>query len=331
MQVLFVWTGLTSYMGDCWREQAKRPDVDLKVIVAVEKKNLYQTSFNPAEVLRGIDYTIVDDNAPFPELGDWRPEIVFSVGWRSRICRSCVENDRWKGVPKICCFDMPWRWKIRCLVAPLVLRRFLKNYDAAFVPGSVCERYAKWLGFKAIYKGLFGIKTARFHNGKNLATNPCLLYVGRNSAEKRLDVLQKGYELYRALGGRLQLRLYGKDLPDGFADPNTVPDLMKSAAAFVLSSDFDPWPLVLVESMSAGCMIVASDRCTNFPELGKNWFVFKHGKPNDLARRLLDVEKAVSGNVDHIREENRALASEYDCARWVERVDSICKILNLKG
>jgi glycosyltransferase involved in cell wall biosynthesis len=99
----------------------------------------------------------------------------------------------------------------------------------------------------------------------------------------------------------------------------------------VLASDFDPWPLVLLESMSAGCMIVASDRCTNRPELGKNWFVFKHGKPGELARELARVEKAVSGDVDVIRGENRNLAAQYDCAEWVKRVDSICREFNLKG
>ena len=160
---------------------------------------------------------------------------------------------------------------------------------------------------------------------------PYLLYVGRNSPEKRLDVLQEGYRLYRERGGKLELRLYGKGLANGFVDPEKVPELMKSAAAFVLASDFDPWPLVLLESMSAGCMIVASDRCTNRPELGKNWFVFKHGKPDDLARELARLEKAVSGDIDFIKDENRNLAAQYDCSEWVKRVGLICKEFHLKG
>lgn len=331
MKMLFVWTGLTSYMGDCWRELAKRSDIDLKVIVVIEKRNAVQISFQAEDVLRGLDYKLVDDDAAFPDLGGWRPDIIFSVGWRSRVCRYFVEDESWTGIPKVCCFDMPWRWKFRCLVAPLVLGRFLRNYDAAFVPGVVCERYAKWLGFKRIFKGLFGIKTERFYNGRRRDEKPYLLYVGRNSPEKRLDVLQEGYRLYRERGGKLELRLYGKDLANGFVEPEKVPGLMKSAAAFVLASDFDPWPLVLLESMSAGCMIVASDRCTNRPELGKNWFVFKHGKPGELARELARVEKAVSGDVDVIRGENRNLAARYDCAEWVKRVDSICREFNLKG
>jgi glycosyltransferase involved in cell wall biosynthesis len=146
-----------------------------------------------------------------------------------------------------------------------------------------------------------------------------------------LDILQEGYRLYRERGGKLELRLYGKGLANGFVDPEKVPGLMKSAAAFVLASDFDPWPLVLLESMSAGCMIVASDRCTNRPELGKNWFVFKHGKPDDLARELARLEKAATSDVDFIKDENRNLAAKYDCSEWVKRVSLICKEFHLKG
>ena len=331
MKILFVWTGLTSYMGDCWRELAKRSDIDLKTIVVIEKRNAVQISFQAEDVLRGLDYKLVDDNAAFPDLGGWRPDIIFSVGWRSRVCRYFVEDKAWKGIPKVCCFDMPWRWKFRCLVAPLVLGRFLRNCDAAFVPGVVCERYAKWLGLKRIFKGLFGIKTERFYNGIRRDEDPYLLYVGRNSPEKRLDILEAGYKLYRERGGKLELRLYGKNLVNGFVEPEKVPGLMKSAAAFVLASDFDPWPLVLLESMSAGCMIVASDMCTNRPELGKNWFVFRHGKPDELARELARVEKMGGEGKEAILKENRELAAKYDCAEWVGRVNLICSELIGKG
>ena len=55
MRILFVWTGLTSYMGDCWRELAGRRDVDLKVLVAVEGRNAQQIDFRQDDVLRGLD------------------------------------------------------------------------------------------------------------------------------------------------------------------------------------------------------------------------------------------------------------------------------------
>lgn len=321
MRILFVWTGLTSYMGDCWRELAGRKDIDLKIVIAVESRNARQIDFKRDDVLHGLEAIVVDDDAVPPELGSWRPDVMFAVGWRSRLCRSYVKSAKWADVPKVCCFDMPWRWKLRCLVAPLVLRCFLRNYSAAFVPGIVCKRYAKWLGFRKIHKGLFGINIGKFAETEGFAGNSGdFLYIGRNSTEKRLDVLQDGHRIYRERGGKRDIRLFGRGLPGGFIAPSEVPALFKSSAAFVLASDFDPWPLVLLEAMSAGCPVIASDRCTNRPELGKNWLVFRHGDAGDLAKALARFDSMDDSEIRVMKQENAVLARQYDCSEWADRV-----------
>ena len=99
--------------------------------------------------------------------------------------------------------------------------------------------------------------------------------------------------------------------------------MLRSAAAFVLASDFDPWPLVLLEAMSAGCPIIASDRCTNRPELGKNWSVFKHGDAHALAAALLRFDEQPQERIDKLCEENVSLARQYDCSIWADKVVSI--------
>ena len=187
----------------------------------------------------------------------------------------------------------------------------------------VCERYARWLGFRKIFKGLFAIDTGRFGRKGDIADSNALVYIGRNSEEKRLDILRAGYALYKSNGGRFDLQLYGKGLPGGFVAPKDVPDVLRSAAAFVLASDFDPWPLVLLEAMSAGCPIIASDRCTNRPELGTNWSVFKHGDAHALAAALLRFDEQPQERIDKLCEENVSLAWQYDCSTWADKVVSI--------
>lgn len=328
MRVLFVWTGLTSYMGDCWRELVKRDSVELKVVIAVEERNARQIDFKENDVLCGLDAVVIGDDLMPPDFGDWQPDVMFMVGWRSKVCRFYSESPKWANVPKVCCFDMPWRWKLRCVAAPFVLRRYLRRYSAAFVPGSACERYAKWLGFWKIYRGLFGISVKRFAAVKGCAgDNGSFLYIGRNSPEKRLDVLQEGYRRYKERGGKREFRLFGKGLPGGFVAPSDVPAIFRSSAAFVLASDFDPWPLVLLEAMSAGCPVIASDRCTNRPELGKNWIVFRHGDAGDLTKALARFDTIHDFDINIMKQENVEFASQYDCSRWANRVLGIIEDL----
>jgi len=331
MKILFVWTGLTSYMGDCWRKLAAEQDVALKVVVAVREQD--GTAFAAADVLRGLDYELATggngDNAVADRAVAWKPDIMFAVGWHNRLCRSLVEDVRLAAIPKICCFDLPWRWKLRCLAAPFVLGHFLRHYQAAFVPGTACASYAKWLRFKRIYKGLFSIDVMRFrpqHPQPSQSSRPYFLYVGRNSSEKRIDDVRAAYRLYCARGGKFGLRLCGKGLEGGFVRPDDVPALMQHAAAVVLASEFDPWPLVLLEAMSAGCAVIASDRCTNRPELGKNWRVFKVGDVEGLARMMGECESAPAvAETD----ENMDLARQYDSRAWVKRVRRITEEMGI--
>lgn len=331
MRILFVWTGIASYMADCWRELQRRPGVELKVVV--DPLTDAQSDFKAERELHDLDYRIARRSEEVEGADTWMPDVIFLVGWRSEVCRYFALEKRYENVPKICCLDMPWRWKMRCLLAPLFLRRYARRFVAACVPGAVCETYCKWIGFRRVEKGLFAIRQSRFaREGGEMSgsgTKDYFLYLGRYSKEKRLDVLLEGYRKYREMGGTKELRLYGKGeaLPkgiekepgvsvNGFVAPEEVPKLYAGAAAFVLASDFDPWPLVLLEAMSAGCRVIASTKCTNYPELGATWGRFKVGDTEALARELARVDELQVAGCETI--------APYDCKAWTERTLKIC-------
>ncbi len=338
MKILFVWTGFASCIADCWRVLAKQPNIRLKVCVVLDSKLAHATGYRKEDVLRDLEYVVVDDVPLQKEIvknfcGSEEPDVIFVVGWHSKVCRGIVEDSDWKEIPKICMFDMPWRWNLRCFVAPLILGSFLRKYTAAYVPGKICECYARYLGFRKIFKGLLAIDTKRFACKEHKPRRDCFLYVGRYSPEKRLDVLFSAYRLYRMRGGKLPLRCYGKgNLEKGFEDieglsisdfvpPATVPSLYHHAKALVLASDSDNWPLVLLEAMSAGCRIIASDRCMNRPELGASWRVFPHGDPDALARELLAMEK----QADDV--EIPEVVETYDCRTWALRTIDLATVV----
>jgi glycosyltransferase involved in cell wall biosynthesis len=306
VKILFVWTGVTSYMADCWRELAKRPEVELKVVIEAHHSG---SEIDVNGVLQGFDVSVVDKGADV-DFGDWLPNVIFAVGWRSRVVRKIVERSKFCGIPKICCFDMPWRWQLRCVAARWALGGFLRHYDAAFVPGNRAAKYARWLGFKSIYRGLFSLNTDRF-NGK--PGNRDFMFIGRDAPEKRIDVIKKAYDIYRRKGGKWNLDIYGGKR---FVQPAEVPKLYQSHACLLLASSFDPWPLVMLEATAAGLSVIASDRCGNVEELGAR--KVRYGNVGKMADAMLEIEHGI-GVV-----ENRERAKRYDCHCWVERVLEIC-------
>ena len=334
MKILFVWTGVTSYMADCWRALQQLPGVELKIIVEQVASG---SDFNAAQVLHDLDYTLVQPQTLnlhcrplFSTSTSFSPDIIFAVGWHSKVVRAVVRDPALRDVPKVCCFDLPWRWKFRCLAARFVLGRFLRHYTAAYVPGKACERYAKWLGFRTIYRGLFSIGMDRFRSS-GAGTRKGFLYVGRFAPEKRIDLLVEAYARYRELGGIWSFDLYGKgerrkekgesaegQIPNfhPFVQPDELPRIYHDHACLLLASAFDPWPLVALEARTSGCEVIQSDRCGNRLELDTH--VVKYGDVEMMAAKMLDVERgAQAGGAVNL--------DEWDSAAWCERVMKICK------
>jgi hypothetical protein len=94
----------------------------------------------------------------------FRPDVIVVLGWRSPMCRAVAESPALGTVPKIFAFDMTFRWSLRKLLAPLVLRRYLKRFKAALVTGARSASYARFLGFpaSAVETGLIGLDTAAY-------------------------------------------------------------------------------------------------------------------------------------------------------------------------
>ena len=305
MKVLFVWSGLTGYMGDCWRELAKAPGVELRVSVDTSG-SLCGGRFEAGDVMRGLDWS---ENLPT----DWTPDIVFTVGWRNPLCRAAALRE-WGGrTRKVCCFDMPWEWRFRKIAARFVLWRYLRRFDAAFVPGAVARQYAHWLGFRQVYDGLFATNLRRF--GAHVGGRG-FLYVGRESAEKGLDVLRAAYERYRLEGGTWPLEIVNGVSPDALGP------IYAGADCFVLASRYEPWGVVLVEAAAAGLPIICTDACGARHEVVRgNGIVVKAGSVQELAAAMAEV----SGGARRFDlEAGRQLATSYSCEAWTERVLDIC-------
>jgi len=326
MKILFVWTGVASYMADCWRSLKQVNGVELRVVVEAADSG---KSFFAEKTLSGLDYVLVEKNGADGRWkdvlrGGWRPDVVFAGGWRSKTTRRVVLA--FPDVPKVFCLDMPWRWQPRCIAARFALWRFMRKFSAVFVPGALSAKYARWLGFPKdrIFRRLYAVDQEKFRRAvaaKGDERRQGFLFVGRYSPEKRIDVVEAAYARYRALGGSWELDCYGQG--GRFAQADEMPGIYASHACLLIASSFDPWPLVVLEAKSAGLEVVASDRCGNCDELGAE--KVPYGDVEAMAKAMLDVERGAGrGNVV-------ADIGEYDCPAWARRTLEIYRIVRRGG
>ena len=317
MKILFSWTGVTSYMADCWRTLQAVPGIELKVIVETADSG---KAFRAGETLKGLDYELVRKEKSVDCLigtlaSDFTPDILFVGGWRSLTTRRVLA--RYQSVPRVFCLDMPWRWSVRCFAARFALRGFVKQFDAVYVPGKTTAFYSRWLGFKKnrIYRKLYAIDQEKVRGGRPEGDGRTgFLFVGRFSPEKRVDLIEKAYARYKELGGAWPIDYYGQG--GKFVQADGMPKIYSEHACLLLASSFDPWPLVMLESRVAGLEVIASDRCGNCDELGAH--KVPYGNVGEMARKMLEIERGA-------KIARREDLPDYDCRAWVPRTLEIAR------
>jgi glycosyltransferase involved in cell wall biosynthesis len=351
MRIAFFWTGVTAYMAASWRALAAVPGVKLTVFIELPKRP--DTAFDHESLLAGLDARVSVAGEPCDRAAlerailDVAPEAMVVLGWRSPLCRLAAESPPLAGVPKVFAIDMPFVMSLRKLVAPFVLRRYLARFALAYVPGERAAAYARHLGFPAgrIERGLIGFDTAAFAVAASERTARGswprrFLYVGRYAAEKRIDLLVEAYGRYRGLVddpwtlttcgmGPEAGRLRGVEgITDrGFVQPSAMPALMADHGAFVLASDYDPWPFVVSESVAAGLPVVCTDACGSHVELVRSWFngrVVGPGDPAAFAEALQWIH-AHEADLPAFSARGLPLAAPYAADVWADRTLSVCR------
>ncbi|MBB6030465.1 glycosyltransferase [Oceanithermus desulfurans] len=186
------------------------------------------------------------------------------------------------------------------------------------VPVSISEEVATTV--KALYgSDLYtpivynGITTARFSTGgpaSKRGERLVLIHVGRFAPQKNHDLLIQGFALALARHPYLELWLVG----DGHLRPHIqslvqelslqkhvrflglrkdIPELMKQADVFLLPSDWEGVPLVVLEAMAAGKPVVATS-VGGVPELVKDektGILISPGDPETLAGAILRLAR----------------------------------------
>jgi glycosyltransferase involved in cell wall biosynthesis len=351
MNIVFVWTGVAAPMAACWRALAATPGVKLTVFSELHRHA--QTAYDEAAMLAGIDHLLrysdepLDRPAVVEQIAGRKPDAMIVLGWRSEMCRAAVKSPALGGVPKLLAFDLQFAYTLRKLLAPVVLRPYLRRFTGAFVPGERSAAYARWLGFAdwQIARGVTGLDTAPFAaaaavRGAAPAYPRRFLYVGRYAREKGLDVLLAAYQQYRqrvsnpwsltccGMGPEAE-RLRGVEgVHDrGFVQPADLPAVYGEHGAFVLASRYEPWGFVIQEAAAAALPIVCTTACGAQAELVRdqvNGRVCVTGEAASLAEALQWIHER-EGQLAEIGRRGLGLVEPYTTANWTARVVKVCE------
>jgi glycosyltransferase involved in cell wall biosynthesis len=199
--------------------------------------------------------------------------------------------------------DNDLRLSLRQVIGSIYYRLILKSkFDGALVPGIKSKKLMRFLGMnpKNIYIGLYGAYEGIFKSTKLiLDRNDEFLYVGQLTKRKSIDLLVNAFEVYKANGGKWNLRIIGSgDLViskqigglyiEGFLQPNEIAVRMNNSKVFVLLSKLEHWGTVVCEAAACGMQLLLTHNIGSKDDLlidGLNGFeIFDH-----------DIDKVVDG------------------------------------
>lgn len=148
--------------------------------------------------------------------------------------------------------------------------------------------------------------------------NSCLDFeykiAGSGSDKKKLEDLAKELDLEKNITFL------------GWQEVHNLPSLYNSCDIFLHSSYFDPFPNAVLEAMSCGCIVVASDLAGSAIERiehGTNGFIHKAGDPENLSIILNNLVNLSTENITQISTQARNTSTKLNYKYNIEILNKI--------
>jgi glycosyltransferase involved in cell wall biosynthesis len=349
MKIVFCWSAISGYMAACWKEMARRPEIDVHVIAHGSASG---SSFH-SNLLHGLSHRLLsqreqDDAIAIEGLvAEQKADVVVTTGWWLAPYRNLVHSSKLAGTKFIMGVDSPWRHEAQFLTR-LRYGTSIRKFDHFFVTGERSWQYVTRLGVppNKISRGMYGVDVAAWTKvASRRSTSPWprqFVFLGRYERVKAVDVLVEAYRRYRqrvsdpwsliccGTGPDRDL-LAGADgiIDRGFVQPVDLQDVLADSGAFVMPSRFDPWPLALVEAAATGLPVVCTDACGSAVEVVRpyyNGLMVPKESPAALAAAMMTIHERVD-DLAQWGQRSIELASPYATEFWADRWVTACRRL----
>lgn len=358
MKLAVLYAELSGYVVGCLEALRSSTECSLFIIAKPAVKDAPFASDSLYRAGRVLDRSTLGELEILEQLREFGPNAVLVSGWAdpvyNRICRRLKAT----GVPVIAGCDTQWKGSLRqrlaSLVAPWHVHRFI---DVLWVTGERQRQLARALGFlgNRCWDGFYACDWERFSkNSEKLKAEtlkpkstspqsssqggeegtepvPYFHFVGRYVEEKGIEDLAEAYQIYRhqvsnpwplvcAGKGELRSVLIRAGAEDrGFVQPDDLPELMHRASAFVLSSRFEPWGVVVQEAAAARLPLIVTEACGAGVHLVRenyNGFVAETQHPKSLAAVLIRMHRLSAKERQEFGVRSWELSKQYTPERW---------------
>ena len=201
----------------------------------------------------------------------------------------------------------------------------------------------KEVDLPAVHAISCGIDAAKYTPDLSPKTENRILFVGRVTGEKSIDVLLKAVaKLDPKLDAKLEI-VGGGDLLNalqqqatglglkprvtftGYVSEEELHAAYARATVFAMPSIAELQSIATLEAMASALPVVAADAMA-LPHLvhdGENGYLFEPGDVDDLARKLTTVLTASAGELDRLKRASLAVIAPHDIERTLSTFESL--------
>lgn len=339
-RLAILYSRLSGYLASCLKAVTERHGVELLVIRTPPVPDAPFDDRHFSWITHLHDRTAHDTDSMRLLLDDFAPDGVYMSGWSDKGYLRVAREQRRTGVPVVAGSDNQWKGTLRQQVGRLIAPYYLHPaIDALWVAGERQRQFAARLGYfgRHCWDGIYACDWDAFgsaHIPDKQLKNPAFLFVGRYVSVKGLQTLVEAYARYREhVDQPWMLRCAGtgplEDLLDGqagvvnagFIQPDSLPDLMAHAGAFVLPSHHEPWGVVAQEAAAAGLPLICSEACGAAVHLLRdfyNGFLVATGDVDELTQAMVRMTLLTPGERSKMGQRSHELSRQYMPARWAD-------------
>lgn len=332
-------------MASCWRALAAETNIEFHLLAFAPDADAAHIQFDP-RVLAGLSHDLLDDHRRSDchwiadRVSNLQPDVVVLGGWLHPPYTRLVRDARLRDCAFVMGMDTPWRGTLRQHLARFKLASYLNHIDGVMVCGERSRQYARRLGFseRQVQSGTYGFDLDHFQSALPARERgdwpERFLFIGRYVPAKGINTLIQGYRQYRShttnpwplsccgLGPLREELMNCEGIEDhGFVQPDDLARVYAEHGAFIITSRFEPWGVVLVEAAGAGLPIICTEACGASIDLVQsfhNGFTIPTGDSEAASRAMLWIH--------HHKDElplmglrSQQLAAAYSSQMWVRR------------